>query len=222
MASGITQDTVVINDLNGLRLEQRTRTTKSGTATRYSVGITSEPILHDLDPIKLGEGPAKAIVDVIRRQVRGITEFASLATRKRRESAAKAFARGEEWAMDRYAGGRIGMMPPNTTGRLFNDSGRLEFGLFARENKVEKSWTINVPANRLDPKTFNGGVAAMAGMFDRLRRLVPALNNPRTLIDSPEVAASINASLRQLAVTRKDLIGRIFKAGTGLLQTLSG
>lgn len=222
MASGITQDTVVINDLNGLRLEQRTRTTKNGTSVRYSIGITSEPILHDLDPIKLGDGPAQAIVGVIRRQIRGIGEFASLATRKKRESAARAFAKGEDWAMRRYTGGRTGMMQPNQTGRLFNDSGRLEFGLFARENKVEKTWTINVPANRLDPTTFVGGAAAMAKMFDQLRRLVPALRNPQTLIDSPEVIAALNASIKGLIETRKDLVGRIFRAGTGLLQTLRG
>ena len=53
MASGITQDTVVINDLNGLRLEQRTRTTKSGTSVRYSIGITSELAGSD----RLGASP---------------------------------------------------------------------------------------------------------------------------------------------------------------------
>ena len=222
MADGITQDTVVINDLNGLRLEQRTRTTKSGTAVRYSIGITSEPILHDLDPVKLGEGPAQAIVAVIRQQIRDIGEYASLATRARRVKAAEAFEAGKAWALKRYSGGRTGATPPNKTGRLFNDSNRMADGLFARENKVEKTWTINVPANRLDPSTFNGGAAALSAMFLRLRQHVPALANPRTLIDSPLVIAALNRSIRQLAVTRKDLKGRIFRAGLGLVQTLAG
>lgn len=222
MASGITQDTVVINDLNGLRLEQRTRTTSSGTAVRYSIGITSEPILHDLDPIKLGDGPAQAIVAVIRQQIRDIGEFASLATRARREKAEEAFAAGKAWAQKRYSGGRTGATAPNKTERLFNDSGRLADGLFARENKVEKTWTINVPANRLDPTTFVGGAAALSGMFLRLRQHVPALANPRTLIDSPLVIAALNRSIKGLIVTRKDLVGRIFRAGIGLVQTLGG
>jgi hypothetical protein len=224
MAGGITQDTVVVNDLNGLRLEQRTRTTSRGTSVRYSIGITSEPILNDLDPIKLGDGPAQAIMAVIRKQIMGIMERTSLATQKRRESAEKAFAAGDSWAMRRYGGGRTGPTPPNQTQppRKFNDSNRLARGLAARENKVEKTWTINVPANRLDPTTFVGGAAAMVGMFQDLKRLVPALANPKTLLDAPEVLAALNRSIRQLAVTRKDLVGRIFKAGIGLARTLSG
>jgi len=167
----ITQDVIVINE----GFQERRRTTSSGTKSRYTITVTAEPIIHNFSAEKLGEGPAIAIREAIVKQIKAITEVANLATIKRRQNAAKAIQAGK--TDKRYSGGRMGAIPPSGSVRLFNDSGRLADGIFVRQNPQEKNWTINVPANRLDPSTFKSQ-GAFVGMVNRLRELVPALVNP--------------------------------------------
>lgn len=182
---------VVINDYSGLTVEERTR--KSGK-THVTMSISAEPIAVNLDPMLLGKGPANALAEVIRRQIAGIGDQASAETLLKRKYAESAFSRGESWATKRYSGGRTGALPPGKSDRAYNDSGRLAGGVVAMANPQEKAWTINVPANRLDPSTFRGGAAGAAfqamvkGLVDR----VPALTRP---FAEPEVVAAVNASI---------------------------
>lgn len=192
--SSVTQDVVILNDFGGSRFERRTRTTGAGTKDRYTVTIKAEPVLHDFSELRLGQGPAIAIRDLVRRQIKSIGAFAAPATIEKREAAVRALARGAQWAKRRYAGGRTGEKQPNTSWRLFNDSGRLADGLEVRENKTEKSWTINVPANRLNPSP-GGHASFRLGDFEqmvvRLAELVPALRGGAELLQDETVRKAI-------------------------------
>lgn len=221
----ITQDVIVINR----GLEERRRTTGSGTKSRYTLSIESEPIIHNFSEIRLGAAPAEAIKLAIQQQIKSITEVAAPATILRRQRAARNLAGGqaEEYKamaktafgkkeiaagrghllgsngqndLKRYSGGRIGFMPPSGSVRLFNDSGRLADGLYVMQNVKEKNWTINVPANRLDPTTF-GDMAAFVRMVDRLRELVPALTKPQ---DVPAVRVAIQQSVGVMIQKARD------------------
>jgi len=212
----ITQDVIVINE----GFQERRRTTSTGTKSRYTITVTAEPIIHNFSAEKLGEGPAIAIRDVIVKQIKAITEVANLATIKRRQSAAKAIQAGK--TDKRYSGGRMGAMAPSGSVRLFNDSGRLADGIFVRQNPQEKNWTINVPANRLDPSTFKSQ-AAFVGMVNRLRELVPALVNPfgdKDVIHAIEVG--IGEVLIRALKKGEDLKAARDKAIMGLFKQAAG
>lgn len=187
-------------DINGSGLQSRTRTNAKGKAsTRYTVTIVSEPILHVFDDQRLGKGPAEAIAEVIRERIRAITQVAKPSTIAYRQRAKEALARGASWAIDRYTRGRLqGDFTPGKSNRLFNDSGRLAAGIHVQENVTEKSWTVNVPANRFDPSTFVGGESAMADMVARLQALVPELGNPQALIGHAKVQDAITESIGDL------------------------
>lgn len=189
------QDVVVLNDFSGVRFEERTRATKGGASVRYSLGIRAEPILHNLRGIDLGKRPAEAILVMIMRQHAAITQPAAPATVLKRKQAVSALARGEPWATRRYSGGRSGTSRPGSGGtsgkgdRYGIDSGRLLDGWFVRQNPAEGTWTVNVPANRLDPSTFGGGLAAVQAFVARLVQLIPALRGEGILEDAAFVRA---------------------------------
>lgn len=189
-----TQDTIVINE----GFEERQRTTSSGTKSRFTFSIKSEPIFHNFDPIALGAKPAAAIRDAISAGIRAIAAAASPATLLKRKYARAALERGAKWAVTRYAGGRTGVTAPGGGDALFNDSGRLAGGIFVRQNPAEKSWTVNVPANRLDPSTF-ADRGAFVAMVDRLRALVPAIANPFSI---PAVITAIESTLNEVLVRK--------------------
>jgi hypothetical protein len=178
--------------LNGF-IDQRTRTTSRGTKDRFSVTIKSEPLIVNLDPVLLGQEPSLAMAKLLKNKIRDIGAPASPATIKRRISALRSASPGR-----RYTGGRLGAMNPGQTSRLFNDSGRLAVGIFARANRKESSWTINVPANRFDPSTFNGGLPAILLMIERLAFYVPELKNPKLMLDDAEFRAAVKRSLKKV------------------------
>lgn len=220
----ITQDVVVLNDFG---LERRDRTSSKGTKSRYTVTIESEPILHQFDGLRLGKRVSEAMAKALRDGVRGILAYAKPATIARRQRAADALQRGAQWAKDRYSGGRTGLTPPQTgASRLWNDSGRFADGIIAMENKVERGWTINVPANRLDPKTFTGGEAALEAEFRRLVALVPAFGDPAKLGEDAGVKRAIDESFVDLIVSaarRGDqLRGQLVRTVLGTLGGASG
>lgn len=199
--SNISQDVIVLNDY----AQKRVRTTSNGTTSRVTLSIKSEPILHDLSETNLGAGPAAAIAEAIKKQIKNITEYAKPATIARRQRAKRLLETGvaednkaqartktaKAWiaqgfkgkigeghaTVARYTGGRLGAMNPTTSVRLFNDSGRLAESIFVRQNTQEENWTINVAANRLDPSTF-GSQGAFMRMIERLHKHVPVLANP--------------------------------------------
>lgn len=197
MASGITQNVIPLGDFG---LQRRDRTSAAGvTKSRYTVSIDSEILLHDFNELPLGQGPAEAIAATFMRKMQGILAPAAPSTLDRRKRAAKELARGEPSAVARYSGGRTGVTPPSTTSmRLFNDSDRFSKGFFVMRNKQESGFTVNVPANRLDPTTFKGGEPAMAAMYQRLVALVPEFGNAALLLESPEVVKAIEDGIKGL------------------------
>lgn len=195
-ASGTHQTTVVVNDFGGVVLSERTRTSGNGnSAVRYTLDIKATPILNDLNGVELGRGPSAAIRDILETQVLNIGQRAAEATLLKRKTAANAFRAGATWALKRYTGGRTGATPPgrggaNGQGDTFgNDSGRLARGWFVTQNPKEGSWTINSPANRLDPATWGG--PGFEAFVARLVDLVPALRDPRTLLDEPAFVRAV-------------------------------
>lgn len=183
--------------LNDFGLAERRRTTKTGTKSRYTVTINAEPIIHTFDANALGKGPAMAVANAIRNGIKSIGEFASPATRLRRESAKRSLAAGASYAQARYSGGRTGAMQPHQTDRLFNDSGRFAETVTVNAAR-DGTWNVNVAKNRLDPTTFIGGMPALLRMYERLRSLVPALQGPEQLVKIPEVAQAIIDSHRMI------------------------
>ncbi len=210
-ASGTHQTTVVVNDFGGVVLSERTRTSGNGnSAVRYTLDIKATPILNDLNGVELGRGPSAAIRDILETQVLNITAVAKPATRTFREKMERAFAgrtessatrlrRGvqvpvkkpmTQIAQERYgATARTPARPPNQSVRFANDSGRLARGWFVTQNPKEGSWTINSPANRLDPATWGG--PGFEAFVARLVDLVPALRDPRTLLDEPAFVRAV-------------------------------
>lgn len=227
--SSYSQTTIVLNDFG---LSERTRTSlKTGKSTkRMTVQIRSEPIIHSFAPLELGKGPAEAIRDVIVDKIKNIEAVASPSTLKRREYARKRFEQGASWEMQRYAGGRIGALPPAQSVRLFNDSGRLANITIqpnrAKSNADEGTWEVNVPANRFSETSWNGSYAQLIAMIERLQIYVPELGNPQALADNIEVrkavAASIENVLIQLNVRNRELRSALRQARIDLASQIIG
>ena len=211
----VTQDVIVLNDFGGVQLEERTRTTKSGTAVRYTLGIKAEPILHNLRGLDLGRKPAQAILDLIRTQHRNIAQMAAPSTMARRRRAAAELKNGGSTRLRRganvtsgdlvkrrYVAARTANDPPGTSARFGSDSNLLYNGWFLRQNNAEGTWTVNVPANRLDPTTFNGGLAALQRFVEHLTALIPALRGVGVLEDAAFIRAVATSSpVRVLTMT---------------------
>jgi hypothetical protein len=188
-------DVEVINSWSDgdVTLAARRGTTASGVRRkpRYTIEIRSEPLLMDLNELVLGGTLAEVWAERIRDNIRGIAIPASEATQAFREAAVGALTRGEAWAKQRYAGGRIGAMPPNTSDKLFSDSGRLAVGVHVKQNLTDASYTVNLPANRFNPETFGRGYDAMVSKFVSL---VPMLD-PKKALGDPAIEKAIKQSL---------------------------
>jgi hypothetical protein len=156
------------------------RTTKSGKG-RFAVRIDAEPIIINNSPKELGKPVAEAIANHFRQRIRTLAAVTSPATLRARKVAAKAFAEGKAWAMKRYAGGRIGSLPPNQTEMLFRDSGRFADSIVANAS-ADNAWRINVAANRLDPAT--AGTSGVQRIWQRLVQLIPEFGNAALLMDN--------------------------------------
>lgn len=193
----VSQEVFVLSEPLGL--EERRRTTGRGTKSRFTISVRTDPLIFNLSEISLGKKPALALQQAIQEGIRAIGEVASESTRLKRSYAASALAGGSRWAVRRYSGGRIGTTLPNQSDRLFNDSGRFARGIFARQNPQENSWTINVPANRLDPSTFPDQ-SRFLGMVEKLRSLVPAFGAP---LSQPSVKRAIGETLDAM-ITKAD------------------
>ena len=221
----ITQDVVVLNDIStpdrGGSVERRERTTSTGTHVRYSMSIKAEPVLHEFSGLRLGAGVAKAIAEVLRERMRTGGKPASPATQHKRVVAQTSLAIGHPSTVARYSGGRTGTTPPNVDGggRLYFDSGRFANGIAAMENKEEDGWTINVPANRLDPRTFGGGEAAISAFWTRLTTDIPEFLGGQALLAHARVRAAIEqAAPEAIYVAKRTASGRLAKARWDLVQ----
>lgn len=189
----ITQDVVVLNNPSDWSsLARRERTTSTGTHVRYSVNVTCTPVVTDFGVLKKMEATSAAIVSVLRKGIEGITAMASASTQHKRAMMSNAATNA------RYTGGKMGYMPPDGVspqGRLFNDSGRLAQGLFARRNAEEDGFTVNVPAARLNPETAGGGEATVVRWWSQLVALVPAFKGGDALFGVKEVHDAVLADV---------------------------
>ena len=213
MAFSPESDVVVINDAGAFSAKVAQRVGAGRTKPRRTIEIISEPLLHDFDANMLGAKPAEAIRAAIQKGIRNVAAFASAATIKRRERAARHLsgslspaqqARGESYrgTYDRqYSGGRMGARAPNQTPRLFNDSGRMSEGVFVRQNPTDATFTVNVPANRLDPGDFRPG--AFDRMIALLREHVPVLADTTRLLADDTVRSAIAESISDM-ITKGD------------------
>jgi hypothetical protein len=175
----------------------RSRTSASGKTT-FSVVIKSEPIVVNTGPAALMQPIAQAVAHHLRERMSGITETASKATLKARAAAQRAMQAGAAWATKRYAGGRIGSMPPNTSDRKFNDSGRFVKGLVAAYAGKDGTFRINVPANRLDPSTTSDGQAGVERIWKELVRLVPEFGDPSMLMQNDVIKATVKRASNEM------------------------
>lgn len=183
------------------------RERKDGTRgrARMTIEIQSEPLVHVFDEVQLGHGPAEAAAEVLREKVRGIQEKASPSTNEYRAKIEKAYERGEAWAQRRVNWrGNKGGVTFQSDDRKFNHSGTFADSLVARENKTDKSWTLNVAANRLDPRTSRNATE-FAFITSALRRLVPELDDPARLLNDPRVVAAIDQAVESLILNAAKL-----------------
>lgn len=213
-------DVIVLSDYTNLstgaikgRLGRTSAKTGLRGRARMSVEIIAEPLVHNFDDLQLGKGPSEAIANALRKGIEGITETVSDRTLETRKYQEHAYAAGKSWVKARFGGGRMADTPPRAgEARHFNHSGRTAKSIVATENKTEKSWTVNVAANRLDPRTSRGA-GDFAAITETLIRLVPEFGDPRRLAEHPLVKAAIAASIDDLIVDAK-------KRGQDLLAAL--
>ena len=177
---------------------------KTGTRgkSRFTIEIAGEPLLHQWSGSVLGQGPAQAIQDYIQHRIRADTRRVKLSTYETRQNQHVAFERGDRWAVKRFSGGRTGPTPPQDTTQMFNHSGRLANGIFARENKTDESWSVNVPANRLDPSTFRTR-ADFERMLGQLAKQVPEILRPQDLGQVPEVRKAIVDAIDDIIIRER-------------------
>jgi hypothetical protein len=239
MAIGITQKTIVLNDL-GLAERQRTSTRNgvSKTSSRMTVSIKADPLPLVFDPKRLGQGVADVAAQVIRDKIRGLSETVTPATQAMRSRALTAFRNGAPWAKRRYGGlyippsasivglpgatgkrsNRLPPMEPGATSPSFwRDSGRFIAGMIVRPTKGNE-WVVNVPANRFDPVTFNnGGREALLVQIRRLQELVPEFGDARALERHPDVRAAIGDATDNMLF---QLLGRAYRRRLDLQKAL--
>ncbi|TXH41036.1 MAG: hypothetical protein E6Q97_38530 [Desulfurellales bacterium] len=201
---------IVLNKFDELAYRDNLKPGQVGPAkgVRYTITVSATPVLTSFDAKTLGAGPAAAIRDHLKERIDGIGTKASPATIKKRKAAAAGpkDAEAASMAAQRYAPGRGSVEAPGTYDRLFKDSGRLVAGIAvaARGN----SWLINVPGNRLDPRTLGGGEAALIEIYALLRRHVPEIANPALLRDVLSVRRAIRSATPLIDPRAGKIIGR--------------
>lgn len=166
---------VVINDYRGVKTQERVRSSGKKSVT-LSVSYEGDAMAVNLDGKALAKAGADALIKTLKAQIGAIGFQASPATIEKRVSQAKALAAGRSWAVREFAGGRLGVMTPHASDRLFNNSGRLAAGITANWSPMQKAWIIRFPANRFTPAFLSrpGGQAVLARLID----MVPAMRAP--------------------------------------------
>lgn len=141
----------------------------------HSVEVRGEPIDHDLDERRLGEGPARAIRDAIVAGIRAIGAQAAPATIAKRQRRS----------------------PPSSSTTLFNDTGHLADGMTVDASGEE--WAIAAPPDRFGPAIAREP-GRLEQMLIRLRELVPAIADPMA---DPRVRAAVERSVDVLLRRRR-------------------
>lgn len=184
------------------------RTGERGRA-RVTIEIQSEPLVHVFDEIQLGHGPAQAAAKALADKVRRIGEQVSSDTLVTRSYQEAAYRRGESWATSRFGGPKMGPRPPRAgEARMFNHSGTFADSIVGTENKTERTWTVNVAASRLDPRTSRTP-HEFAFITSALRKLIPEMDNPHLLAELPEVQAAVQKSIDDLIISARELNAKL-------------
>jgi len=210
------EDLLVINLPPDVR--RRTRFSKGGKMQRrYTLEIETEPIFHNLDEGGMGREAAELIAEMAGENLRKAGQQVSKATQKFRQWAEKVYYTGQpqsakSWVDKRYAGGRIGETPPDGSSTRYGvDSGRLADGMFARLNETgtqfgdkrlssqRATWTINVPANRLNSETWRGDESAFMAWLAKFREMV----NLSGIVSSGEFQEAVAHGLEMAMGTLK-------------------
>ena len=195
--AAISQDVVAVNVFDGAKLERRERTTSTGTHVRMTMTIDAQPVVHDFGIETLTNRTRDVILKALRDALEAISAPASSSTLRRRDNAARGLAAGVAAYVDRYTGGRTTSAAPGTKRTYWNDSGRFAAGLFVMVNRKENGFTINVPANRLnpDPKFWGGGEAALIAAWRKLLELAPAFRGGQELLKVASVRSAIEGDI---------------------------
>lgn len=182
--------------------------------------------MFDFNDRNIGRASAEAYRDFLEQKGNLATGSVSPSTVAYREKALR--NPGKRWYEKRYEGGRIGPTAPDRANltRVLRFSGRLLSGLFARPNPVEKSWTVNVPANRLVlPGQKNSTSHNMKEFMAMLRVIddhLPWLRDPgRAFAESSELRSAARDEIRNLVAVaskrNRDLIRKRREELAGLL-----
>lgn len=155
---------------------------RSARGKYFTIETSGGTLVHDLDA-DLVTGPAQAIAAAIGAGIKAISAAAAPATLRYRESVKRALANGSAWAQKRYPRGIT------SSTKLFEASGELESGITATVQG--DTATITAPADRLGDLPG----AAPGSTLQRLRALVPALENP---FGDTGVRAALEATLSRL------------------------
>ena len=183
------EDILAINLPPNVR--QRTRFSKAGKRQRrYTLEIETEPVFHALESDELGRRNAEIIAEMAGENLRKAGRKAAEATQKWRAAALKRLRRGSSdrsagsgsfgaQLKKRYSGGRIGYKEPQIPHDQYGiDSGRLADGMFARLNREGRmkgqrnTWTVNVPANRLNKEQWQGDQGLFMAWLKEFRDMV--------------------------------------------------
>lgn len=133
----------------------------------YTTTVTEQVLEHDFEDL---ERPvAEQIAATTHDAIAGIKQTVSPATAAWREKAKRAYERGAPWALERY-----GDSPPDTSNRMFNDSGELA-GVRLEPTRGPDGWAITVP-DRLSPESRTA--SGRSDLVDKLAELAPAIADP--------------------------------------------
>lgn len=219
-SSGYRQERIFLNDFREL-----TRTSKKGKVTRrVSIEIKSEPLLHTFDDFLMGSGPADAIKDAIAKGIKNVTKIVSPATLVKRKWAQGARAKKTNTYKRRYLRGRKTTLAEPQVGavRWLNDSGKMAKGIFVRQNRNQATYTINVPAARLNQDEWGTNGLPFQQFLAEFKKLVPALD-AKSLQQMPGVEKAIRESINLLIVKAKDVrkakLEQLKRARLALIKT---
>jgi hypothetical protein len=243
-------------DINAaFRLQRKTLKTGEVKSYQYRVDFKADPLYVHLDANAANGILADTLREIVKREIKEVVApaaHATIARRRRYEAEARGATRTEKPRtrkdgstvttkrtsgtsrsyMTRYAGGRIGEVPPSGSVRLFNDSGRLADNLVLKvrtRSSGESVITLDCAGNRFDPRTFGGGEPALiANVIQRIQQYVPSLGGKltgRTAVEYDRmlrevaqlVVAAGEAQRRALEVRLRQLQMKVLRSIAGLL-----
>ena len=219
--------------------KQRLLKRSGKTKTKFSIQISSTPLVHDFDAMRLGKPVADAIRDALGEQIKtnSLNYSVSPETVARRErylrhpsgaTYEKLFLGPRTKAGALRKGSKDSRPDPANLHRWGYFSGRLADGLAVRQSTTNKKFYVNVPKNRFDGTTF----PSLDRFLRNLAQRIPALRDPSALIRTPAVRAAIDTSvramiskadsraaskLRSLRSQRNKLLRQILRAGASAL-----